>query len=447
MVAQELIAKGKKQGFVTYEEITALFPDVGEYLDEIDGLCLTLINLGVEIVTAASVEEMLKVIEPEPEPVHVSLPLPQRLESIEDLYDLYMFEIRQIGLLSAEDEVRLAKLMRRGERARVRLKNEALPASDRARLREEIQQGDEARQRFVKANLRLVASIAWRYRDRGLPMLDLIQEGNIGLFKAVEKFDYRLGHKFSTYATWWIRQAITRALEDQSNTIRLPVHVQQNLKKVKRTAENLKIQLGEEPTIEQVARHCGMSQKRVTYLLEGLPEVCSLDSLLCCSNFPLVWNDTGTGFVQQRPCPARAFAVRHWFRVTQDDDFELPPCLAGLIDSRMEKTASRADYSLLSLSKLASVPRQHLSHKLLRERLEEVLKTLSQRQKTVIEMRFGLGSEERTLEAIGQDFGVTRERIRQIQEKALMRLQHPSRSRRLRRFWAESGDEDYDLSR
>ncbi|MFB0538047.1 MAG: sigma-70 family RNA polymerase sigma factor, partial [Anaerolineae bacterium] len=283
MVAQELIAKGKKQGFVTYEEVIALFPDVDEHLDEIDGLCLTLINLGVEIVTAASVEEMLKVIEPEPEPVHV--PPPQCLESIEDLYDLYMVEIRQISLLSAEDEVKLAKLIRRGERARIRLKSEALPASDRARLREEIRQGNEARQRFVEANLRLVAHIAWRYRDQDLPMLDLIQEGNIGLFKAIDKFDYRLGYKFSTYATWWIRQAIARALADQSNTIRLPVHVQESLAKVKRTAEELKIQLGREPTIEQIAQHCGMSPKKGSYLLEELPQVCSLDSLLCCSNF------------------------------------------------------------------------------------------------------------------------------------------------------------------
>ncbi len=447
MVAQELIAKGKKQGFVTYEEIITLFPDGDEHLDEIDALCLTLIDLGVEIVTAASVEEMPKVIEPEPEPVHV--PLPQRLESIEDLYDLYMFEIRQTSLLSAEDEVKLAKLMRRGERARVRLMtNEALPASDRARLRAEIRKGDEARQRFIEANLRLVASIAWRYHDRDLPMLDLIQEGNIGLFRAIDKFDYRLGYKFSTYATWWIRQAITRALADQGNTIRLPVHVQESLRKVKQTVEDLKIHLGREPTIEQIAQHCGVSQKRVAYLLEELPEVCSLDSLLCCSSFPLVWNDTGTGFVQQWPCPVREFADRHWFRVVQDDDFELPPCLAGLMDSRAEKTADRVDYSMLSLSKSAPVPRQHLSHKLLRERLMEVLDTLSPRQRAVIKMRFGLDDGgERTLEAIGQEFGVTRERIRQIQGKALRTLRRPIRSHKLELFWTERGDENSDLSR
>lgn len=448
VVAHELIAKGKKQGFVTYEEITTLFPDVDKHLDEIDGLCLTLINLGVEIVTAASVEEMLKVIEPEPEPVRV--PLPQRLESIEDLYDLYIFEIRQISLLSAEDEASLAEAIQRGDRARhrLRLRRGDLTPKEKARLRAEIHDGELARQRLIEANLRLVAHIARRYRDQGLPMLDLIQEGSMGLFKAVNKFDYRLGNKFSTYATWWIRQAITRALEDQSNTIRLPVHVQQNLKKVKRTVEDLRTQLGGEPTIEQVAQHCGISQKRVTYLLKGLPEVCSLDSLLCCPNFPLVWNDTGTGFVQQQPCPAREFADRHWFRVAQDDNFELPPCLAGLMDSRVEKKADRVDYSLLSLSKSAPAPRQQLSYMILRERLEEVLDTLSSRQRTVIEMRFGLdGGGERTLEAVGQDFALTRERIRQIQEKALFKLRHPIRSHRLRQFWTERDDEDYDLSR
>jgi len=445
VVAQELIAKGKKQGFVTYEEVIALFPDVDEHLDEIDALCLTLTDVGVEIVTAASVKEMLKAIEPEPEPVRA--PLPQRLESIEDLYDLYMFEIRQINLLSAEDEVRLAKLIWQGERAHVRLRIEALPASTRARLRAEIRKGDEARRRFIKANLRLVAHIAWRYRDQGLPILDLIQEGSIGLFRAVDKFDYSLGYKFSTYATWWIRQAITRALADQSNTIRLPVHVQESLGKVKRTAENLRIQLGGEPTIEQIAQHCEMSQKKITYLLEELPEVCSLDSLLCCSNFPLVWNDTGTGFVQQRPCPARKFADRHWFRATEDDDFELPPCLAGPMDSTVKKMASHVDYSLLSLSKSAPAPQQSLFYKRLREGLKEVLDTLSQRERTVIEMRFGLdGGGGRTLEAIGKDFGLTRERIRQLQARALRKLQHPGRSRKLRRLWAESGDKHHDLS-
>ena len=436
-IVQELIAEGKKQGFVTYAGITALFPKLDQHLDEIDALCLTLMDLGVEIVTAASIKEILEVIVPEAEPVR--LPLPQRFESIEDLYDFYMLEIRQVGLLTAEDEVKLAKLIRQGERVRVRLK-EAPSASDGARLREEIRKGDEARQRFVEANLRLVAHIAYRYRDQGVPLLDLIQEGSIGLLKAVDKFDHRLGHKFSTYATWWIRQAIQRALADQSNTIRLPVHVLENLRKVNQSVEDMKSQLGEEPTIEQVAQHCGMSKKQASYLLEELPEVCSLDSLLCCPDFPLVWSDTGIGLVQQRPCPVREFAAWHRFVVTEDDDFELPPCIASAIDSRGMKLPDHVDYSLSTFSNPAPVLRQALSHKLLRARLREVLDDLSPRQRTVIEMRFGLdGGGERNLKEIGQHFGLTRERIRQIQGKAISRLQHPIRKRRLWRFWAEGG--------
>ena len=422
----KLIAEGKKLGFVTYEGITALFPDVDQHVDEIDALCLTLMDLGVEILTAASVKEILKVIEPEPEPVHV--PPPQRFESIEDLYDLYMFEIRQVGLLTAEDEVKLAKLIRQGERVRVRLK-EAPSASDGARLREEIRKGDEARQRFVEANLRLVAHIAYRYRDQGVPLLDLIQEGSIGLLKAVDKFDHRLGHKFSTYATWWIRQAIQRALADQSNTIRLPVHVLENLRKVNQSVEDMKSQLGEEPTIEQVAQHCGMSKKQASYLLEELPEVCSLDSLLCCPDFPLVWSDTGIGLVQQRPCPVREFAAWHRFVVTEDDDFELPPCIASAIDSRGMKLPDHVDYSLSTFSNPAPVLRQAVSHKLLRARLREVLDDLSPQERTVIEMRFGLdGRGGTSLEVVGQHFGFTRERARQIEAKALRRLKTRSRA-------------------
>jgi len=435
---QRLVAEGKKRGFVTYEGITALFSDEDAHLDEIDDLCLTLIDLGVEIVAEASIKGILEASVPAPAPVRA--PLPQRFESTEDLYDLYMLEIRQVGLLTAEDEVRLAKLIRQGERAGVRLE-EAPPASDRARLRREIHKADEARQQFVEANLRLVAHIAYRYRDQGVRLLDLMQEGNIGLLKAVDKFDHRLGHRFSTYATWWIRQAIQRALADQSNTIRLPVHVLGSLRKVTRAAEEVKRQLGEEPTKEQVAQHCGMSRKQVAYLLEELPEVCSLDSLLCCSEFPLVRNDTGIGFVQQQPCPAREFALRQWFRVTEDDDFELPPCIASVIDSREKEPPDYVDYSLSNLSKSVPVLRQAVAYKLLRARLREVLGDLSPRQRTVIEMRFGLdGGGERSLKVVGQRFDLTRERIRQIQGKAITRLKHPIRKRRLWQFYTETGN-------
>lgn len=435
MIAQDLIAKGKKQGFVTYEEIIALLPDAEQHPDEIDFLCLALIDLGVVIVSAASIKEMLLVAEAEPESVQVSLP--QRLESAEDLYALYMSEIRQFRLLTAGEETKLAEAVRLGERARVRLQNEVLSAADEVRLREDIRNGNEARQRFVEANLRLVANIAWRYRDQGLPLLDLIQEGNLGLLKAVEKFDYRLRCKFSTYATWWIRQTITRAVADRGNTIRLPVHIQDALDKVKQAAKDLKARLGRNPTLEQIAQCCGMSREKVIHLLEELPKMCSLDSLLCCSDFPLTWHGTEAGFVQQRPCPVREFAEHHWAQVDQDDNLELPPCLASLTVSRGSNKTTRVDYSLLMLSKFVFSPQQNLTYRLLNETIKEVIDTLSPRQRRVIELRFGLDcGEERTLEEVGKELCVTRERIRQIQEKALLRLRHPSRSRKLKQFWS-----------
>ncbi|MBM4401247.1 MAG: sigma-70 family RNA polymerase sigma factor, partial [Crenarchaeota archaeon] len=403
-------------------------------LGEIDSLYWELINSGIEIVSATSIKEMTTVAEPELEPVPVHFP--QELESVEDLYALYMTEIRQFCLLTAEEETKLAEAVRRGERARVRLRNEVLSAADEVRLREDIGKGNEARQHFVEANLRLVANIAWRYRNQGLPLLDLIQEGNLGLLKAVEKFDYRLRCKFSTYATWWIRQAVTRAIADRGNTIRFPVHIQNGLEKVTQAADELKARSGRRPTTEQIAQSCGISQEKVIHLLEELPKVCSLDSLLCCSDFPLTWYGTETGFVQQRPCPVQEFAEHHWAQVDQDDDLELPPCLTSLMTARRSKKAIRVDYGLLTLSKFVFTPHQNLVYRLLHETIREVIDALSPRQRTVIELRFGLDrGEERTLEEVGKELGVTRERVRQIQEKALLRLRHPSRSRKLKQFW------------
>jgi RNA polymerase primary sigma factor len=432
-LADRLLAQGKKQGYVTSEEISALFPDSDNHLDEVDALCLTLIDLGVEIVSATSIQEVLEVIELELKPTPIQAP--HHFESIEDLYELYMFEIRQVSLLSAEDEVRLGKLIRQGKRAHSRLKSAALSKLDEARMHEQVRQGGEAKQCFIEANLRLVASIAWHYREQGLPMLDLIQEGNIGLMKAVDKWDHRLGYKFSTYAIWWIRQAITRALADQSRLIRLPVHVCDSVQKVQRAAQDLRAKLGKRPTIEQIAKCCGASEKKVTYLLQELPRDCSLDLLLCCPDFPLKWDADDSHFIQQQPCPVREFADRYQFQATQDDDFELPSCLAGSRSPAGNMATNGVDYSMLSFSRPGPAPLQVVQYKDLRSAIREVLDTISVQQANVIRQRYGLDDEEKTLEAIGQQLGLTRERIRQIQDKAIRRLKHPLRSRRLRPFW------------
>jgi len=212
LIAEVLIAKGKKQGFVTYEEIIQLFPDLDDHLDDVDSLCLSLAELGIEIVSAASLEGMLADVQPEPTSGPPAARRPQRAKTLEDLFALYMTEIRQIPLLKPEEERELAKVIQKGIKASERLKKDSLSDQDKARLETEVRKGEQVKRKFIEANLRLVASIAWRYKDRGIPMLDLVQEGNIGLIKAVEKFDYRLGYRFSTYATWWIRQSITRAM-------------------------------------------------------------------------------------------------------------------------------------------------------------------------------------------------------------------------------------------
>ncbi len=436
MIVEVLIAKGKKQGFVTYEEIIQFFPDLDDHLDDVDSLCLSLTELGIEIVSAASLAGMLANVQPEPTSEPPAPRRPQRAKTLEGLFALYMTEIRQIPLLKPEEERELAKVIQKGIKASERLKKDSLSDQDKARLETEVRKGEQVKRKFIEANLRLVASIAWRYKDRGIPMLDLVQEGNIGLIKAVEKFDYRLGYRFSTYATWWIRQSITRAIADQGSIIRLPVHVQETYRKVEQAAEELRRRLGKRPTREQLARFCEMSQKRLVRLLDTLPKVCSLDALLCCSDFPLMRNGAGTGFIQRRPCPIREFAELCHHLISEDDDFELPPCLVKQEEPGYEDLIGDVDYSLLGISGDAYSPQQAVVEKALRERIEEVLSTLSERQKTVIELRFGLqDGDERTLEHIGHQFGLTRERIRQIEGRALTRLRQPIRTRKLAPFW------------
>ena len=326
-ITDSLIRKAKEQGFITSEEILALFPEPEDQAGDIDALCEQLVDLGIAIVLAESVEEVLAVSEPEPS--LLPAPVSEDLAPIEDLYDLYQREIRQVRLLTPDEELQLGKQIKEGQHARNQLELGVASEEHRQRLSLQAQQGHVARQQFLEANLRLVVSIAVRYQGQGLPLLDLIQEGNIGLIKAVEKWEYRYGFRFSTYATWWIRQGITRAIAGHGRLIRLPVHVQQNLLRVERAIETLRGQLKRRPTLRQVAECIQMSEKQVSRLLKAIPEECSLDSLLCCPEFPLAWDPTQSHLVQKQPCPIRALAECQQLQGARGDDPGIPPCLAS----------------------------------------------------------------------------------------------------------------------
>lgn len=305
-----------------------------------------------------------------------------------DSVRMYLREIGKVDLLTAEQEVELAQKIERGSAAAERLAElealgelEALPAAERRRLEAMVREGDEARAHLTSANLRLVVSIAKRYARRdAVTLLDLIQEGNIGLMRAVEKFDWTKGFKFSTYATWWIRQAITRAIADQSRTIRIPVHVTEELQRVTRAQRELVQTMGREPTISEMAEHTGMSVERVCELLDLL----ALDPMSL--DMPL----------------------------GDDDDSAIADFVP---DTNGE------------------VPDQAAERKMLVAAIEEAMRDLSPREQAVLRMRFGLDDgRPRTLEEVGKAFGVTRERVRQIEAKTLAKLRHPHRAKVLRDF-------------
>ncbi|MFO8074802.1 MAG: RNA polymerase sigma factor RpoD [Egibacteraceae bacterium] len=294
---------------------------------------------------------------------------------------LYLHEIGQVRLLTAEEEVDLAKRAEAGAvAARLLRRPDATRDGERLRQLQSIERGGElAKQRLVEANLRLVVSVAKRYSGRGLGLLDLIQEGNLGLIRAVEKFDYTRGYKFSTYATWWIRQAVSRAIADQSRTIRIPVHMVETMQRVVRAQRELYQREGREPTVDELAAHVELPATRVRQILELDLEPVSLDT-----------------------------------PVGQDDD-------AVLADFLEDDTAE--------------VPSEAASFVLLREQLAGILHTLSEREREVIRLRFGMdGAPPRTLEEVGAEFGITRERVRQVEAKTLSKLRHPSRARKLRGY-------------
>jgi RNA polymerase primary sigma factor len=298
-----------------------------------------------------------------------------------EVLPLYLREIGRVPLLTGADEVRLAQAMERSREAQTRLEqtDEPLTEAEREEIEDDVREGEAARTNLTDANLRLVVSVARRYSNRGVPLIDLIQEGNLGLLRAVEKFDWRRGFKFSTYATWWIRQAVSRAIADDARTIRIPVHLYDVVNRMARMSAHLHQELGREPTEEEIGAALEMSPDRVRELNQVLPQPISLD-----------------GFIG-------------------DDQ-----------DTRLSDVV--ADESAVSLEFVAE-------QRLLADQIRDTLQTLTPRERRVIERRFGLGDDnDDTLTAIGREIGVTRERIRQIENTALRKLRHPSRSKRLRGF-------------
>ncbi len=379
---ERLIDLGRSQGYVTYDDVMEAVPEAELNIDQLEDALATLIEMGVEISDTEIEEPMAEEEEKrEAETVEsVAADIDLSAIDIDDSISLYLKEIGRIPLLTAEQEVSLAKRMEAGRNAKRRMsKNGELSLDERDRLRSTIRDGQAAQEHLIKANSRLVVSVAKKYVGRGVPFLDLIQEGNIGLIRAVKKFDYRRGYKFSTYATWWIRQAVTRAIADQGRTIRVPVHMYEQINRLARVSRQLVQELGRDPTVEEIAEELGVSPKKVERTIK----------------------------VSQRPLSLEMPVGE------EDDSF-----LGDFIED--------SD---------APSPTDQASQQLLRDQIEDIFGSLTPREVRILQLRFGLvDGYSYTLEEVGKKFGVTRERIRQIEAQALGRLRHPSRSRKLRDF-------------
>ncbi len=347
-ILKELIEKGKAKGMLTYKEIIDAFEEVELEPDQIDKIYETVENMSIDIV--GELEEDDEDTQTNENEAEISVP---EGISIDDPVRMYLKEIGKVSLLTAEEEVELARRMEQGD--------------------------PEAKRRLAEANLRLVVSIAKRYVGRGMLFLDLIQEGNLGLIKAVEKFDYRKGYKFSTYATWWIRQAITRAIADQARTIRIPVHMVETINKLIRVSRQLLQELGREPLPEEIAIEMNIPVEKVREIMKISQEPVSLET-----------------------------------PIGEEEDSHLGDFIP---DEEAPAPAEAAAFTLL------------------KEQLMEVLDTLTPREEKVLRLRFGLDDgRARTLEEVGKEFNVTRERIRQIEAKALRKLRHPSISKKLKDY-------------
>ncbi len=363
---KKLLARGKSQGSLTYEEISTTF----DVLDEISPEQL---DEFFEEITAAGIELVDEQKDEKPEAEReeeVEATIPDGL-SLDDPVRMYLKEIGRVPLLSMEQEKSLAMRIEAGELESRR------DGSAEARI---VDDGEEAKRQLTEANLRLVVSIAKKYVGRGMLFLDLIQEGNLGLIRAVEKFDYRKGYKFSTYATWWIRQAITRALADQARTIRIPVHMVETINRLIKVSRQLLQELGREPSVEEIAEAMALTPEKVREVMKISQEPISLET-----------------------------------PIGEEEDSHL----GDFIEDQE-----------------AVAPAEAASVMLLKEKMQDVLQNLTERERKVLVLRFGLeDGHQRTLEEVGQEFGVTRERIRQIEAKALRKLRHPSRGKALKDYW------------
>ena len=376
-IKRELIEKGKKKGVLTFKEISDAFEDIEVTPEEIERLYDIFEKESIELVE--DLDKELEEIEVSKEELE-DLSVPEGI-NIDDHVKMYLKEIGKVNLLTPEEELSLAKRMADGETAKEQLEEigEDIDEDTKKQIDLLIADGEKAKKSLAEANLRLVVSIAKRYVGRGMLFLDLIQEGNLGLIKAVDKFDYTKGYKFSTYATWWIRRAITRAIADQARTIRIPVHMVETINKLVRVSRQLVQELGREPTPEELAKELNMPVDKVREISKISQEPVSLET------------------------PIGEEEDSHLGDFIPDED--------------------------------APAPSEAASFVLLKEQLGAVLETLSEREAKVLRLRFGLDDgRARTLEEVGKEFDVTRERIRQIEAKALRKLRHPSRSKKLKDF-------------
>ncbi len=371
-----LLKVGRAKGFVSYDDVLKLMPEVENNIEQLEDIFATLFEQGIAV--GQSKEDAIPEIKDNGDKAEDDDFDLSQIE-IDDSISLYLKEIGRVPLLTAEEEIDLAKRMEAGRDSRQTLSEGMDDWEEREKLLWLVRDGQSATEHLIKANSRLVVSVAKKYVGRGVPFLDLIQEGNIGLIRAVKKFDYRRGFKFSTYATWWIRQAVTRAIADQGRTIRVPVHMYEQINRLTRTSRQLVQELGRDPTTDEIAEELGVTPRKVEHIMR----------------------------VSQRPL-----------------SLEMP--VGEEEDSYLGDFIEDED---------ADSPQESAGQQLLREVIDEIFSSLTPREVRILQLRFGLVDGYcYTLEEVGKKFGVTRERIRQIEAQALSRLRHPSRSRKLRDY-------------